>query len=334
MEVGFVGLGRMGGNMVRRLARSGHRCHMFSLDAAERAALAEETGAVPCDSLEALAAGLTAPRIIWLMVPAGAPTQAVIDTLVPHLAPGDTLIDGGNSQFKDSIARFAALADEGIAFVDCGTSGGLFGLDRGYSLMIGGADEAVARAEPIFAALAPGIETAARTAARVGGPEAPGEQGWLHCGPAGSGHYVKMVHNGIEYGIMQAYAEGFAVMASAARPEMAEERRYVLDLAGIAEVWRRGSVISSWLLDLGADALADDPSLEHYSARVADSGEGRWTVHTAIEQGVSVDVLASALFARFRSHDDADVADRLLSALRYKFGGHAGVPPIHDPAAA
>ncbi|MBS0482615.1 MAG: decarboxylating 6-phosphogluconate dehydrogenase [Proteobacteria bacterium] len=327
MQIGFIGLGKMGGNMVRRLSKGGHECHIFSIDPAERAALATETGAVPADSVAALVAGMATPRTLWLMVPAGKITQSVIDELAPLLAAGDCIIDGGNSYFKDSVTRARALAPQGIAFVDCGTSGGLFGLERGYSLMIGGEDAAVSRNAPIFACLAPGIATAPRTPARDGGPIAPGEEGWLHCGPPGSGHYVKMIHNGIEYGMMQAFAEGFALFASAGSDAVPEEYRYKLDLAAIAEVWRRGSVVSSWLIDLGADALAEDPKLETFSPRVADSGEGRWTVIAGVEQGVSVPVIASSLFERFNSHDDTAVEARMLSALRAKFGGHKGVPP-------
>ena len=329
MEIGFVGLGKMGGNMVRRLSKGGHKCHIYSIDAAERAALSAETGAVPADSLAALVAAMTAPRTVWLMVPAGKITQSVIDELAGLLGAGDSIIDGGNSNFKDSVARAAALAPKGIAMLDCGTSGGLFGLERGYSLMIGGEDAAVARNQPIFACLAPGVALAERTPARAAGPPAPGEDGWLHCGPAGAGHYVKMVHNGIEYGIMQAFAEGFALFKSVGTEAVPAERRYQLDLAAIAEVWRRGSVVSSWLLDLGADALAEDPQLSSYSPRVADSGEGRWTLDAAIEQGTAVPVIADALFARFASHDDAGTAGRMLSALRAKFGGHKGVPVIN-----
>ncbi len=326
MEIGFVGLGRMGGNMVRRLSKGGHRCHIYSIDPAERAALAAETGAIAADSLAALVSGLSAPRTLWLMVPAGKVTQSVIDELTPLLSPGDTVIDGGNSYFKDSAARAAALNASGIDFLDCGTSGGLYGLERGYSLMIGGDQAAVDRNVPIFACLAPGMALARRTPARAGGPIAPGEEGWLHCGAAGAGHYVKMIHNGIEYGMMQAFAEGFALFASASAETVPVEHRYQLDLAAIAEVWRRGSVVSSWLLDLGADALAEDPALVSYSPRVADSGEGRWTVIAGVEQGVSVPVIAASLFERFSSHDDAAVDARLLSALRAKFGGHKGVP--------
>lgn len=326
MELGFVGLGRMGGNMVRRLHAGGHRCHIFSIDPAERATLAAETGAVDAASLADLVASLAAPRTIWLMVPAGAVTQGVIDQLVPLLTAGDCIVDGGNSNFKDSAARAAVLAATGIDLIDCGTSGGLFGLERGYSLMIGGAEAAVARNMAIFACLAPGMALAPRTPAREGSSPAPGEDGWLHCGPPGAGHYVKMVHNGIEYGMMQAFAEGFALFASAGAETVPEPIRYQLDLAAIAEVWRRGSVVSSWLLDLGADALAEDPSLASFSPRVADSGEGRWTVIAGVEQGVSLPAITAALYERFSSHDDAAVDSRLLSALRAKFGGHKGVP--------
>ena len=326
MELGFVGLGRMGANMVRRISEHGHRCHVFSLVEAERTALAAETGAVPAASLGELVSGMPAPRTVWIMVPAGKATQGVIDELAALLAPGDTIIDGGNSNYRDSVTRAAALKERGLHFLDCGTSGGLFGLKRGYSLMIGGDDEGVAQARPIFEALAPGIAMVPRTPVKDHGPPQPGEAGWLHCGKAGAGHYVKMVHNGIEYGIMQAFAEGFALFASAADPQIPEERAYRFDLAAISEVWRRGSVVSSWLLDLGAEALADGKGLSDYSPRVADSGEGRWTLTAAIEQGVATPVIADALFARFTSHDDVGTANRFLSALRNKFGGHDGVP--------
>ena len=325
MDIGFIGLGRMGGNMVRRLTKGGHKCHVFSIDQAEREALAAETGSIAAGSLADLVSGMPAPRTVWMMVPAGKATQGVIDEIAPRLAAGDTLIDGGNSNFKDSADRAAALATRGVALLDCGTSGGLFGLERGYSLMVGGDKAAVARNAPIFATLSPGVASATRTPARAGGPEAAGEQGWLHCGKAGSGHYVKMVHNGIEYGMMQAFAEGFGLFATAGADTVPEVIRYDLDLAGIAEVWRRGSVVSSWLLDLGADALAENPDLSNFSPRVADSGEGRWTVLAAVEQGVSTPVIAASLFNRFASHDDAGVTNRMLSALRAKFGGHKGV---------
>ena len=326
MELGFVGLGKMGGNMVRRLTNGGHRCHIYSVDPAEVAALAAETGAVPATGLAALVQGLAAPRTVWIMVPAGKITQSVIDELAGLLEPGDAIIDGGNSNHRDTAARATALTAKGIALLDCGTSGGLFGLERGYSLMIGGEDAAVARNLPIFEALAPGVEMAPRTPVKAEGPLQPGEAGWLHCGRAGAGHYVKMIHNGVEYGIMQAFAEGFALFASAADPQIPEERAYKLDLPAIAEVWRRGSVVSSWLLDLGAEALAGGKGLSDYSPRVADSGEGRWTLTAAIEQGVATPVIADALFARFTSHDDVGTANRFLSALRNKFGGHDGVP--------
>ena len=326
MDLGFVGLGRMGANMVRRLARGGHKCHIFSIVPAEVASLSAETGAVSADSLAALVESLAAPRTLWLMVPAGKPTQAVIDELAALLTPGDTIIDGGNSNYRDSVTRAAALAEQGLHFLDCGTSGGLFGLERGYSLMIGGDAAEVAQAEPVFRTLAPGVDMAPRIPVKAGGPLQPGEEGWLHCGKAGAGHYVKMVHNGIEYGIMQAFAEGFALLASAGDPPVPEERAYAFHLREVAEVWRHGSVVSSWLLDLGAEALADGKGLADYSPRVADSGEGRWTLGAAIEQGVAVPVIADALFARFTSHDDTGTANRFLSALRNKFGGHDGVP--------
>ena len=326
MQIGFIGLGRMGGNMVRRLSMGGHQCHVYSNKSEEGTALAAETGAIAAASLADLVGGLSAPRTVWLMVPAGPITQGVIDELAALMGPGDTIIDGGNSNYRDSVARAAACAQKGMNFLDCGTSGGLFGLERGYSLMIGGSDAGVAQAMPVFETLAPGVETAPRTPAKEQGPLQSGETGWLHCGKAGAGHYVKMVHNGIEYGIMQAFAEGFALFASAGDPPVPEERAYQFDLAAIAEVWRRGSVVSSWLLDLGAEALAGGKGLSDYSPRVADSGEGRWTMNAAIEQGVAVPVIADALFARFTSHDDMGTANRFISALRNKFGGHDGVP--------
>ena len=275
MELGFVGLGRMGGNMVRRLSKAGHHCHIFANSAETRKGLAAETGATPWPDLPSLVVALAPPRVIWVMVPAGEVTGQVLDELARLCSPGDVVVDGGNSHFKESVARAQTLAERGILMADCGTSGGVFGLTRGYSLMLGGTDEAIVRIAPILGTLAPGIDAAERTPARAGQPEAPGERGWLHCGKAGSGHYVKMVHNGIEYGMMQAMAEGFALFASAKNEVVAEDYRYDLDLAAIAEVWRRGSVVSSWLLDLGADALVANPSLDLYSAEVADSGEGR-----------------------------------------------------------
>lgn len=322
MEIGFVGLGRMGGNMVRRLSRFGHHCLIHSSSSATREALAAETGAIARASLVELVGSLAPPRRVWVMVPAGPATLDVIDELITLCEPGDTIIDGGNSHFKQTVARGMALAEDGIHLVDCGTSGGVFGLTRGYALMLGGAVAAIGQIAPVLDTLAPGIAAAPRTPARDHGPEAPGEQGWLHCGKSGAGHYVKMVHNGVEYGMMQAFAEGFAMFASAQGETVAEEFRYDFDLPAIAEVWRRGSVVSSWLLDLGADALAEDPGLDRYSAQVSDSGEGRWTIEAAIDQRVSVHVLAAALFARFASRDQDQVGNRFLSALRNRFGGH------------
>jgi 6-phosphogluconate dehydrogenase len=329
----MIGLGRMGANMVRRLLRAGHECVVYDLDAGAVSALAGE-GAVGADSLAAFAARLTAPRAIWLMVPAGV-VDRTLDALVPHLAADDVVVDGGNSRWTDDLARAAALAARGLHYVDVGTSGGVWGLERGYCLMIGGDDTAVRRLEPVFRALAPGREAAARTPSREGAPPAPAEEGWLHCGSSGAGHFVKMVHNGIEYGLMAAYAEGFNVLrhAGVGRDDRAhdaettplahpEHYRYDLDLAAIAELWRRGSVVGSWLLDLTAAALHEQPTLAGFSGRVSDSGEGRWTVAAAIEQGAPVPVLAAALFQRFSSRGEADFADQLLSALRFQFGGH------------
>ena len=322
MELGFIDLGRMGGNMVRRLSKAGHQCHVHSANQTTREALAKEVGTVSYADIGSLVAALAAPRVVWLMVPAGEVTEQVLTELGQLCTSGDIIIDGGNSHFKESVARAQVLAAKGIHMVDCGTSGGVFGLARGYSLMLGGANEAIGRIVPILDTLAPGIEAAARTPARDGGPQAPGEAGWLHCGKPGSGHYVKMIHNGIEYGMMQAMAEGFALFASAGHAVVAEDYRYDLDLAAIAEVWRRGSVVSSWLLDLGADALANNPTLDQYSTEVADSGEGRWTIEAAIDQRTSAQVLAAALFTRFSSRDKDELGNRFLSALRNKFGGH------------
>jgi 6-phosphogluconate dehydrogenase len=332
VQLGMIGLGRMGANMVRRLLRAGHACVVYDRDPRAAAALAAE-GASAADSLAALAERLTPPRAVWLMVPA-AGVDPTLDALVPHLDAGDVVVDGGNSRWTDDLRRAAALATRGLHYLDVGTSGGVWGLERGYCLMIGGHDTAVRRLEPLFRALAPGVGAAPRTPGREG-PPTSAEQGWLHCGPAGAGHFVKMVHNGIEYGLMAAYAEGFNVLRHAGvgradRPvdaettplEHPERYRYDLDLAAIAELWRRGSVVGSWLLDLAAAALREQPALEGFSGRVADSGEGRWTVTAAIEQGVPAPVLAAALFQRFSSRDGADFADRLLSALRLQFGGH------------
>ena len=333
MQLGMIGLGRMGANMVRRLLRAGHECVVHDRDARAVQALAGE-GARGAASLADLVALLHPPRVVWLMVPAGA-VDGLVAALAPLLAPGDTLVDGGNSRWTDDLRRAAELRARGVDYLDVGTSGGVWGLERGYCLMIGGSEAAVRRLEPVFRALAPGHAAASRTPGREGAPVTPAEEGWLHCGPVGAGHFVKMVHNGIEYGLMAAYAEGFNVLRHAgvgrgegATPEHATRYGYAFDLAAIAELWRRGSVIGSWLLDLAAAALVQQPELEGFSGHVADSGEGRWTVEAAIEQGAPVPVLATALFQRFASRGEADFADRLLSALRFQFGGHVeGRPP-------
>ncbi len=333
LQLGMIGLGRMGANMARRVIRKGHECVVFDMSPKAIGELAKEK-AVGAASLADLVAKLTPPRAVWLMVPAAAVDSAIAD-LAPLLDPGDILIDGGNSYYVDDIIRASKLESQSIHYVDVGTSGGLWGLDRGYCLMIGGEAAAVKRLEPIFAALAPG---------KGGIPQTPGrekaagaaEQGYLHCGPAGAGHFVKMVHNGIEYGIMAAYAEGLAILRSANIGKQTGEAadaettplrnpeayQYDLKIADIAEVWRRGSVIASWLLDLTAAALLEDPQMSRFSGRVSDSGEGRWTIKAAIDEAVPVPVLSCALFERFASRGEADFADKLLSAMRYEFGGH------------
>jgi 6-phosphogluconate dehydrogenase len=318
MQLGMIGLGRMGANMARRLMRAGHACVVFDRDPAAVATLAAD-GAVATDSIAALAGALAAPRHVWIMVPAGAPTESVIAELAATLAPGDTIVDGGNTYFKDDIRRARELAARGLHYVDAGTSGGVHGLERGYCLMIGGEPAVVERLDPIFAALAPGRGALAPTPGRMPGTA---EDGYLHCGPAGAGHFVKMIHNGIEYGIMQALAEGFELMRGAQNPTVAPEHRFDLPLSDIAELWRRGSVLSSWLVDLAARALAADPTLAQFSGAVGDSGEGRWTVMTAVEEAVPADVITAALYTRFRSRQDASFAEKLLSALRRQFGGH------------
>jgi len=323
MKIGMVGLGRMGANMVRRLLRGGHQCVVYDLDTDARQRLAEE-GAFAAPDLAQLVAALARPRAVWVMVPSGAITDATVARLADLLSPGDTLIDGGNSNFNETIERAAMLGERGISMLDVGTSGGVLGLDRGYCLMIGGSAQAAAQCAPIFKTLAPGRDSVAATPARRENPALGGsaEEGWLHCGGSGAGHYVKMIHNGIEYGMMQAFAEGFALFATANDAKLAPARRFDLDCAAIAELWRRGSVVSSWLLDLTADALAENPTLEGYAPQVQDSGEGRWTVETAIEQAVPAHVLTAALYARFRSRQSNDYGEKLLSAMRYKFGGH------------
>ncbi len=324
MQLGIVGLGRMGANIARRLMRHGHACVVFDKDPAPGAALATE-GATAASSLAGLVAALAAPRAIWVMLPAGEVTQAAIDELARHLAPGDTIIDGGNTYWKDDITRARALAGRGIAYLDVGTSGGVWGLERGYCLMIGGDTAAVQRLDSIFAALAPGRGDIPRTLGReTRDPRV--EQGYLHAGGSGAGHFVKMIHNGIEYGMMQAMAEGFDILKNAASPELAPEHRLDLDLADVSEVWRRGSVVTSWLLDLTAQALAHDGALEAYSGNVADSGEGRWTVEAAVAEAVPAPVLTAALYARFRSRRHPAFADKVLSAMRKGFGGHVETP--------
>jgi 6-phosphogluconate dehydrogenase len=333
MQLGMIGLGRMGANMVRRLIRGGHSCVVFDRSADAMAALVAE-GATGAASVTEFAGALTAPRVIWLMVPAAAVDRVIAD-LEPWLEAGDIIIDGGNSLYRDDVDRAKRMAPKGLHYVDCGTSGGVWGLDRGYCLMIGGEPDIVRHLDPIFASLAPGLAAAPRTSSAAP-PAGTSEQGYLHCGPAGAGHFVKMVHNGIEYGLMAAYAEGFGVLqhAGVGRRDHAvdaettplrqpEYYQYEFDLPAIAEVWRRGSVVASWLLDLTAAALHKSPTLEGFAGRVADSGEGRWTVQAAIEEGVPVNVLASALFARFNSRGQADFQNRLLSAMRFEFGGHA-----------
>jgi 6-phosphogluconate dehydrogenase len=332
MQLGMVGLGRMGANIVRRLMRDGHECVVFDVNPKSVAQLAKE-GATGARSLGDFATKLRPPRTAWVMVPAGI-TAGVIADVATHLEAGDCVIDGGNSYYRDDIQRAAELRHRGIAFVDIGTSGGVFGLDRGFCLMIGGEAQTVKRLDPIFRSLAPGIESAPRTPGRKG-RATTAEHGYLHCGPAGAGHFVKMVHNGIEYGAMAAYAEGLAILrkanvgaadqqhdAETAPLVNPEFYRYELDTTEITEVWRRGSVVASWLLDLTAIALHDDPELTAFSGRVSDSGEGRWTVQAAVETGVPAHVLTASLFERFSSRGEADFADRVLSAMRKQFGGH------------
>ena len=322
MQLGMVGLGRMGGNMTIRLTQAGHDVKTFDPKV-------DSTSS----SLEELASQLDAPRSVWLMVPAGI-VESIISELAPHLQEGDTIVDGGNSYYVDDLRRSQALHESGIHYVDVGVSGGVWGLRRGYCLMVGGDDEAVARLQPVFETLAPGVDAAPRTPGRDGDP-APEEQGWLHCGASGAGHFVKMVHNGIEYGLMEAYAEGLNVLkhanvglhdqesdAETAPLRDPDHYRYELDLTAVTEVWRRGSVISSWLLDLTAQALHQSPMLDDYAGRVSDSGEGRWTVQAAVEEGVPVPVLSASLFDRFSSRGEADFGNRILSAMRNAFGGH------------
>jgi len=320
MRLGMVGLGRMGANMTRRLMRGGHELVVTDLGAENVKRIAAE-GAIASASLNDFASKLGKPRIAWLMVPAGEPTEQTVQALAQSFQAGDILIDGGNSYFKDDVRRAKQLHSKGIHYVDVGTSGGVWGLERGYCMMIGGPRDAVQQLDPIFKTLAPGRGSIPRTPGRE---KLPGtaEDGYIYCGPSGSGHFVKMVHNGIEYGLMQAYAEGFDIFRNAASKDLPEDIRYDLNLADIAEVWRRGSVVSSWLLDLTAMALAENPTLSEYTGFVQDSGEGRWTIQAAIDEAVPVDVLSAALFTRFRSRQEHTFAERILSAMRQKFGGH------------
>jgi 6-phosphogluconate dehydrogenase len=325
MQLAVIGMGRMGANIARRLMRGGHECVVYDRNA-EAVAGVSRDGASAASGLQDLAARLKAPRHVWVMLPAGQATEETIDELATLLSPGDVVIDGGNTFYRDDIRRARALEPRGLHYVDVGTSGGVWGLERGYCMMIGGPKEAVDRLEPIFRTLAPGLGDIPRTT-RPAGADPRAELGYIHAGPAGAGHFVKMVHNGIEYGMMQAFAEGFDVLRGKDSPELAEGDRFELDLADIAEVWRRGSVVSSWLLDLAAQALAGDPKLSTYQGDVADSGEGRWTVEAAVEEAVSANVLAASLFARFRSRQDHTFGERLLSAMRYGFGGHVEQRP-------
>ena len=320
MQLGMVGLGRMGANMVRRLMRDGHECVVFDLNPDNVKALAQE-GATGAESMDDFVKKLSKPCAVWVMVPAGNPTEQTVKALAENLGAGDIIIDGGNSYFKDDVRRSKDLVGKGINYIDVGTSGGVWGLERGYCMMIGGPKEAVEHLDPIFKTLAPGIGGIEKTQEREG-MQNTAEDGYLYCGLSGAGHFVKMVHNGIEYGLMQAYAEGFDIFKNANSKDLPEDLRYDLNLADIAELWRRGSVVSSWLLDLTAMALAENPALTNYTGFVQDSGEGRWTIQAAIDEAVPADVLTTALYARFRSRQEHTFAEKVLSAMRMKFGGH------------
>jgi 6-phosphogluconate dehydrogenase len=333
MQLGMVGLGRMGANIVRRLMRDGHHCVVFDVDPKAVKAL-ESEGATGSDSMADFVEKLSAPRAAWVMVPAGDITGTTIDDLASHMDPGDTIIDGGNSYYRDDIRRAARLSERGIHLIDCGTSGGVWGIDRGFCLMIGGETGVVEHLNPIFATIAPGVDSAARTPGRTGAPD-PAEQGFLHCGPNGAGHFVKMVHNGIEYGMMASFAEGLNILhnanigktkaagdAETAPLEEPEFYQFDIDTTAVTEVWRRGSVVGSWLLDLTAEALFASPELKEFAGRVSDSGEGRWTSIAAIDEGVPAPVLTASLYSRFASRDLDDFANKVLSAMRKGFGGH------------
>ncbi len=323
MKLGMIGLGRMGANMARRLMRAGHQCVVFDLNPENVKDLVSE-GATGAVTLDELVGKLEKPLAVWVMVPAGEPTEKTVNALEERMTPGDIIIDGGNAYYKDDVRRANALKQKGIRYVDAGTSGGIWGIERGYCLMIGGDAEACKHLEPIFKTLAPGRGDIARTPGRR--DEGTSEQGYLYCGPSGAGHFVKMIHNGIEYGLMQAYAEGFDILRHANAKDLPEGHRYELPLADIAELWRRGSVVGSWLLDLTATTLAEDPTLSNYVGFVQDSGEGRWTLMAAIEEAVPAEVLSASLYARFRSRQEHTFAEKLLSAMRNKFGGHVERP--------
>jgi len=324
MQIAIIGLGRMGGNIARRLMNHDHECFVFDRSAETVSGL-EGEGAKGAGSLQDLAALFSGRRVFWVMLPAGEPTEATIRELAPLCSPGDVVIDGGNTFYKDDIRRAKELREKGIDYVDVGTSGGVWGLERGYCMMIGGPEATVRDLDPVFDALAPGYGDIERTRGRDA-PDERAERGYIHAGPAGAGHFVKMVHNGIEYGLMQAYAEGFDILKSKNSELLPEDERFDLNLPDIAEVWRRGSVISSWLLDLTAIALAGDKDLHRFSGNVADSGEGRWTLEAAMEEAVPVNVLSAALYARYRSRQSATFGDKMLSAMRFGFGGHVEIP--------
>lgn len=330
MKIGMIGLGKMGANMTRRLIRGGHEVVVFDVDAKKVHSLSGE-GALPSNSVADFISGLGKPAVAWLMVPAGDPTEQMVQRLGAGMQQGDVIIDGGNSYFKDDVRRAKDLKGKGIHYVDVGTSGGVWGVERGYCIMLGGPADVVRRLDPIFRTLAPGPGDIPRTPGREK-MAGTAEVGYLHCGPAGAGHFVKMIHNGIEYGIMQAYAEGFDLFTGANSMTLPEEMRYDLNLADIAELWRRGSVVSSWLLDLTAIALVEDPKLSQYTGHVEDSGEGRWTIQAAIEEAVPADVLSAALFVRFRSRQSNTFAEKVLSAMRQKFGGHTEPAALQNPA--
>ena len=324
MQLGMIGLGRMGANMVRRLLRGGHSCVVFDLNP-ENVQRSAGEGATGTHSLDEFVRKLEPPRIAWVMVPAGDPTERTVMAVAERMEPGDIIVDGGNSHFKDDVRRARLLRAKGIHYVDVGTSGGIWGLEEGYCMMVGGPEEAVGHLAPILKTLAPGRGDIPRTPGRE---KAVGtaEEGYLYCGPVGAGHFVKMVHNGMEYGLMQAYAEGFDILRNADSKELPEEHRYTFNVGDIAEVWRRGSVVRSWLLDLTASALLEDPTLSRYAGFVEDSGEGRWTVLAAVEEAVPADVLSTSLYARFRSRQQNTFAEKILSAMRYQFGGHIERP--------